>query len=163
MLVGGAHSNLWDTPDPNNGNQLEVDGDYHPTGFTNAVNVGTTGQLSPIPVWTVSGFNLEQSSCTQGSASCEINIGASASGNGTAWAPPYTGSSPRWRYRCGLSSTELWSDASACDGLSTCSITDACDFQAASPGTYTVKIYSEPGPGAGIRVSDHDSLTFTVN
>ena len=133
MKVGGVHSNVWDTPDPEHGGNMLVDDTYH-SAIASAAEVGTQG-LVPIPRWDINGFALERASCTQGSAACEIAISASASGNGTATLPPKTGSSPRWRYRCGLDASELWHDEQSCNGQGSCDITDACDFSNAGPGT----------------------------
>jgi hypothetical protein len=190
MKVGGVFSNQWDQPDTDGtpANNLIIDGQYNPaTNFANAENVGeatnaascTTSKLKPFPTWTVSSPALSSTSCTAGVDCGVVGVSASASGNGTATGPPYTGSSPRWRYRCGQSATQMWNKADGvaagtledtaetstinCNGLSTCNVTDACDFTSTPAGTYTVKIYSEAGPGAGIRVSDMQELTFTVN
>ena len=142
------------------------------------------------PYWNVTSAELpERSSCTQGNALCnDINISASASG----YTPrgSVTGYAHRWRYNCGGTSTntmddgtqaqtpctrghclgdyqdnkaDLWYDYPPCDGMTSCTLSDVCDFSAEGAGTYTVKVYSESGPGTGVRVSGHEEVTFTVN
>jgi hypothetical protein len=130
--------------------------------------------ISPIPTWNVSTVTVTPSSCTDNDAACDnVDLSASVSGN-------VTGGSTRWRYSCGGSPSnilspdpstrshqdggaDLWYHAPQCDGQSTCTLRDVCDFINEGPGTYTVKMYSEPGPGAQPRPSDHTEATFTVN
>ncbi len=97
------------------------------------------------------------------------------------WSSSGTGSF-RWRYSCDGASgnttalpcsretctyeddgADLWYHYSACDGNSSCTMTDVCDFATEGAGTYTVKVYAEAGPGAAFRPSTHKELTFTVN
>ena len=97
------------------------------------------------------------------------------------------GGSFRWRYSCGGSAAnadaapcttqagrcngyqvgdegaDLWYAYPDCDGNSSCTMTDVCDFQSEADGAYTVKVYAEAGPGAAYRPSDHKELTFTVD
>jgi hypothetical protein len=152
--------------------------------------LGIDGGIQPIPVTTISNFQLSGASCTQGQTACNnITLSANVTTNegpraqGTGYGRLFSSSSPggsfRWRYSCGGSSTnilspdpstksyqdggaDLWYDYDACDGLSNCTITAACDYQAEGAGTYTAKIYAEAGPGAAFRPSDHKELTFTV-
>jgi hypothetical protein len=58
---------------------------------------------------------------------------------------------------------DLWYDYPPCNGQSSCTFADVCDFSAEGAGTYTVKVYSESGPGTGVRVSGHKEVAFTVN
>ena len=142
------------------------------------------------PYWTVKSTTLpERSSCTRGNALCnDIDISASASG----YTPrgSVTGYAHRWRYNCGGTSAntmndgteartpctrghclggyqddkaDLWYDYPPCDGLASCTFANVCDFSAQGAGTYKVKVYSESGPGTGVRVSDHKEVAFTVN
>jgi hypothetical protein len=126
--------------------------------------------ITTIPRWSISGYRLAASSCTQGQPACD-DIDLSATGSG--FTPRGTNpGSERWRFNCGGSPSntggahpqgaDLWYDYDACDGRTSCTMTDVCDFRSEGVGTYTVKVYSEPGPGAGIRPSDSDKLTFTV-
>jgi hypothetical protein len=129
--------------------------------------------ISPVPTWDVSGLVASTSTCGSGSAACSgIDLSADASGNGDAVSPPRTTGSPRWRFNCGGSpantggahpqGADLWYDYPACNGQAHCDITDACDFSAEGAGSYTIRMYSESGPGSGVRVSGHAALTFTV-
>lgn len=130
--------------------------------------------ISPMPTWKVSGFTASRRSCRKGSTACAgIDLAANASGNGDAVSPPRTTGSPRWRFQCGGSSTnragrhprgaDLWYAHPACDGKTTCSISDACDFSAEPAGAYEIKMYGESGPGSGVRASDHAEITFVVD
>lgn len=142
------------------------------------------------PYWTVTSTTLpERSSCTRGNALCnDIDISASASGYTPRGSG--TGYAHRWRYNCGGTSAntmndgteartpctrghclggyqddkaDLWYDYPPCNGQSSCTFANVCDFSAEGAGTYKVKVYSESGPGTGVRVSDHKEVTFTVN
>jgi hypothetical protein len=126
--------------------------------------------ITSIPVWEVSGFGLSDYSCAQGQGACAgIDLSAQTSGRLPRGSNP---GGVRWRFNCGGSPSntggahpqgaDLWYHYSACDGQTSCTMTDVCDFQSQGAGTYTVKIYSEPGPGAGIRPSDYGELAFTV-
>jgi hypothetical protein len=124
------------------------------------------------PVTTISGFS--GGSCSKASANCDdITLSASATTN-------QSGGSLRWRYSCGGSSTnilspdpstksyqdggaDLWYAHAACNGQTSCTMTDVCDFQSENAGDYTMKVYAETGPGADFRPSDHAEATFTVN
>lgn len=129
--------------------------------------------ISPMPVWDVSGMTASTTSCTKGSTACKgIDLSANASGNGDTVSPPFTTGSPRWRYNCGGSAAnraglhpqgaDLWYWQAACNGKTSCSIADACDFSAEPAGTYRIRMYSESGPGSGVRASDHAEIIFTV-
>jgi hypothetical protein len=147
-----------------------------------AVNVGECEQaatwprtpwtgITAIPTWSVSSLGLSEYSCTQGESACAgIDLSANASGRLPRGSNP---GSIRWRFNCGGSPSntsgahpqgaDLWYDYEACNGQTSCTMTGVCDFQSQGAGTYTVRIYSEPGPGAGIRPSDYGRLTFTVD
>ena len=104
------------------------------------------------------------------------------------WHASSPGGSFRWRYSCGGSpanteaapcttqadrcnvyqvgdeGADLWYKYPDCNGASSCTMTDVCDFSDEnSPGTHTVKVYVEAGPGAAFRPSSHREITFTVN
>jgi hypothetical protein len=145
---------------------------------------GACTSVVAIPTWTLNTPSLSSASCTQGQAACnDIDInGAIVTGGDRQ-----TTGEPRWRYSCDGSSSnsdaapcttqatrcnvyqvgdegaDLWYDYPDCDDSTTCSMTDVCDFQSEGTGTYTVKIYTEPGPGASIREGDHKEMTFTIN
>jgi hypothetical protein len=139
------------------------------SGPQNAQPLGGCGSsITPIPSWAVSTPSLSSSSCTAGNSACNgIDIqNATASGS-------QTGGSPRWRFNCGGSPSstgglhpqgaDLWYDYPACNGQTSCTMSNVCDYGKESTGNYTVRIYSESGPGSGVRVSAFAKSTFTVN
>jgi hypothetical protein len=121
--------------------------------------------VTPIPTWNVSSATATPGSCSQGSCS-GVDLQASASGS-------QTGGSPRWRFNCGGTAgnrggshpngADLWYDYAACNGQTSCTMTNVCDYSPEAAGTYTVRIYSESGPGSGVRVSDAVSASFVVS
>jgi hypothetical protein len=136
---------------------------------------GACTMIPRAPTWSIGSPSLSTSSCAAGQAACN-NIDITASASGTQ-----SGGSPRWRYNCGGSpanrsaspcpggctyqdgGADLWYPYPACDGQATCAFRDVCDFQPEGAGTYTVKVHADPGPGAGIRPTDHTEITFNVN
>jgi hypothetical protein len=107
---------------------------------------------------------------------------------GDLWWEASPGGSFRWRYSCGGSPSnteaapcttqagrcnvyqvgdegaDLWYDYPDCNGATSCTMTDVCDFSdEGSTGTHTVKVYVEAGPGAAFRPSSHREITFTIN
>ena len=110
--------------------------------------------------------------------------GASDPDSGALWDTSAPGPSFRWRYSCGGSASntranpcasagrcsgyedggaDLWYRYPGCDGLSSCTMTNVCDFQDEPAGQYVMKVYVEAGPGAAYRPSTHREVTFTVN
>ena len=127
---------------------------------------GSCRDLSPMPFLNITSPALSATSCTEGQAACyNIDISASLKTN-------YGGGSKRWRFSCGGSpdntagahpqGADLWYNYPDCNGQSSCTMTDVCDMQSEAAGTYTMKVYADAGPGAGIRPSGHAELTFTV-
>ena len=151
---------------------LETGGPFVPgsaipnPGFSSPKADGVCGTISPMPNLTITSRSLSATSCTQGTAACNnIDIEASLSTN-------WNGGSKRWRFSCGGSAgntngahpqgADLWYAYPDCNGQSSCTMTDVCDMASEGPGTYTMKVYAEAGPGAGIRPSGHTELLFTV-
>ncbi len=149
---------------------------------------GSCVDIEPIPVTVISDFTLATTSCTRAQASCnDVTLSANASTNEGPRNLDFSsapGGSFRWRYSCGGSpgntsanpcassgrcsgyednGADLWYHYPGCDGLSSCTMTDVCDFQDEPAGEYVVKIYAEAGPGAAYRPSGHDEAVFTVN
>jgi len=160
--AGDAFSNDSDGP----GQCIEYSGNVFEDGTpitpgsrgapSNVQQVGACSGISPIPTWSVESLALSSTECGQGQASCDgIALTAQALGS-------QTGGEPRWRYHCGRQG-DLWEKPAGCDGQTSCTVTDACDYSGGAAGTYTVRIYSESGPGSGVRVSDAASASFVVS
>jgi hypothetical protein len=147
--------NVWDDKTPATG------------GPSNVKPIGGCSGVTPIPTWSVGALALTGTSCTRGQAGCDnVDLRASASGS-------QNGGSPRWRFNCGGSAgntggrhpdgADLWYDYTPCNGQSSCTMTDVCDYSGEAAGTYRVRIYSESGPGSRTRISDTSEASFVVN